>query len=96
MVFKTIMGAMEKDIDKEIDNKENSNFLEIKEQIKRQKDKEYYDKWMKEVLPIVDVLEPHLKSYVDEKYNNDFNRVECFFEVEQNLDILLVMCMPIY
>ena len=61
------MGAMEKDIDKEIDNKENSNFLKIKEQIKRQKDKEYYDKWMKEVLPIVDVLEPHLKNYVGEK-----------------------------
>lgn len=65
-------------------------FFEIKEQMKRQKDKENYDRWMKEVTPYIDTLEPYLKCFVEKKYNGNFNRMDYAFEIKQKKIVELI------
>ncbi len=63
---------------------ENSSFQEIKQHFVDKNEQEY-NLWMSEISPYLDYLKPHLKSYLDAKYNGNIETKPQFFETDEKI-----------
>ncbi len=74
---------MEKDNEKVVDSKGNNNFFEIKEQMKRQKNKCLYDNLMKDISPYLKQLKPCFDKYLKTQYEGYVEPQGINFDIRQ-------------